>query len=268
MAAFKAKDEAAIEKLAGEVTDEEPIAENDLTGTSGQHIHVHVNSGTGGDGATKDEEEGGEGDKDDPFKKIADSIGALTKSVGDLCGRMDAYDKATTTDADGGDDDDTSTKGADGDDDDKDGDKSKTKDGKSKTRDSAHLADSFKDAVARAEILSPGIKVPTYDKKADATKTLDAICGFRRKVLDKAYATEDGKVVIDAITGSTQLKTKDMTCDAAKLLFNAASEATKAANRASATGSSRFHDGDIGTKKPATIADMNSKATDFWKPKA
>lgn len=262
LAAFKAKDEAAIEKLAGEVTDEEPIAENDLTGTSGQHIHVHLNSGTGGDASTKDEGEGGEGDRDDPFKKVTDALGEVTKCMKDMGERITKLEGggSATNDAEGDDDDDddTSTNDADGDDDDKGG----------KTKDSSGLVNAFKDVIARAEILVPGIKVPTLDKKADPKKTLDAICGFRRKALDKAYATEDGKAVIDAITGSTSLKTKDMTCDAAKLLFNAASEATKAANRASTTGSSRFHDGDIGTKKPMTIADINSKATDFWKPKA
>lgn len=271
LAAFKAKDEAAIEKLAGEVTeDEEPIAENDLTGGSGQHIHVHVNSGSGADSTTKDEDEPAEGEKDDPFKKVTDALGEVTKCMKDMGERITKLEGGgSTTDADGDDDDDDkSTTDADGDDDDKDDDKSKTKDGKGKTRDSAHLADTFKDAVARAEILVPGIKVPTFDKKADAKKTLDAVCAFRRKALDKAYATEDGKAVIDAITGTTKLATKDMTCDAAKLLFNAASEATKAANRSASTGSSRFHDGDIGTKKPATIADMNKGFADFWKPKA
>lgn len=51
--------------------------------------------------------------------------------------------------------------------------------------------------ASAAEILSPGFPVPTFD----ATTTQDQVCACQREALTKAYATDDGKKIIDAITG-------------------------------------------------------------------
>jgi hypothetical protein len=272
MAAFKAKDEAAVEKLAGEVTeDDQPIAENEVTG-SGQHIHVHVNSGNGG-GATEgktDDAEDPEAGKEDPFKKFTDEMQQCMKDMGERLTKLEGGGAATANaegDEDEDDDVDT-TADAEGEEDDTYKDKGKTKDGKGKTRDSAGLADAFKDTIARAEILAPGIKLPTFDAKADRKKTVDALCGFRRKALDKAYTTDEGKAAIDPLLAARTLDTKKLTCDAARIMFTAASENMKAVNRAATTGTGRIRAGDTGTVKVATIGDMNKAATDFWKPKA
>lgn len=258
MAAFKAKDEAAMEKLAGEVTEDSEIAEPEVTGGSAQHIHVHVNPGSGGDAATKDEEETTE--KEDPFKKIGDAMGELTKCVKDMGERLTKLEGggSTTTDAEGDEEEDEGEE--------EEG-KGKTKDAAGKTRDSAGLANAFQDTIARAEILAPGIRVPTFDAKADRKKTVDALCAFRRKALDKAYKTDEGKAAIDALLGGRTLDTSKLTCDAARIMFVGASENMKALNRAASTGSSRFRAGDHGTVKPTTIADINKTAADFWKPK-
>jgi len=73
--------------------------------------------------------------------------------------------------------------------------------------------DMCKDAetIARAEILAPGI-VKTADVKT--------------KALDKAYATEEGKAVIDTLLGGKPYKTADK-----DLLFVGASELLKGARR-------------------------------------
>lgn len=264
MAAFKAKDEAAIEKLAGEVTEDagEDIAESDLKGGSaaGITINVHGNSGAPAAKAETGDEDADK-DKDDPMKPVMDAIGALGERLTKLEGAG-----SSTTDADGDDDEDDgeSTTDADGDDDE---DKDKTNDGKGKTRDSAGLANAFQDTVARAEILSPGIKVPTFDAKVDRKKTIDGLCAFRRKVLDKAFTTDEGKAAIEPLLAGGRFDTKKLTCDAATIMFTAASENMKAVNRASTTGSGRVRANDSGTVKVSSIADMNKASADFWKPK-
>jgi len=268
LAAFKAKDEAAIEKLAGEVTEDEAIAENDLSGKSASGITINVHGQSAAPAAEKSTtDEGGEGaNKDDPMKPVMDAIGAL----GERIAKLEGAGSSTTTDADGDDDEDEgeSTNDADGDDeDDNDKGKDKTKDGKGKTRDSAGLATTFQDTIARAEILSPGIKVPTFDAKVERKKTQDALCAFRRKVLDKAFTTDEGKAAIEPLLAGRTLDTKKMTCDAASILFTAASENMKAVNRAATTGTGKIRVGDMGSTKAPTIGDMNKSFGDFWKPK-
>lgn len=271
MAAFKAKDEAAIEKLAGEVTEdaEGEIAETDLkTGSGGGiTINVHGQSASAAPAAEAKTGDEAETEAEDPLKKVMDAIGAIGERLTKLEGAGSA-----TADADGDEDEDEgegeSTADADGDEDedDKKG-KTKTGDGKTVTRDSKGLASIHQDTAARAEILSPGIKVPTFDAKADRTKTRDALCAFRRKALDKAYATDEGKAAIEPLLAGKTLDTKKLTCDAATILFTAASENMKAVNRAASTGTGKIRANDTGAVKVPTIADMNKAAGDFWKPK-
>lgn len=272
MAAFKAKDEAAIEKLAGEVTeDAEEIAEPDLKGGSANGITINVHGNSGAPAAkaeTGDAEDPADKDKgkDDPMKPVMDAIGALGERLTKLEGGSSTADADGDEDEDDGDGETTADADEDEDKDkEKDKTKDKTKDGK--TRDSAGLATSFQDTVARAEILVPGIKVPTFDAKADRKKTRDALCAFRRKVIDKAYATDEGKAAIDPLLAGRTLDTKKLTCDAASILFTAASENMKAVNRASTTGSGKIRANDTGIVKVPTINDMNKAAGDFWKPK-
>lgn len=270
MAAFKAKDEAAIEKLAEEGSEamkDEDIAESDVTGT-GQHIHVHVNSGSSEKPTTDESEE--EGEKKDPLKEIASSIDGLANMVKDCMervGKLEAGGSATSDeDTDEDEDEDESESTADSDEEEEDDkDKKKTGDKKTVTRDSKGLDTVFQDTVARAEILSPGIKVPTFDAKADRKKTRDMLCAFRRKALDKAYTTDEGKVAIDALLAGGKFDTKKLTCDATKVMFNAASENMKSINRAGQTGSGRIRANDTGVVKAPTIAEMNKGFSDFWK---
>lgn len=101
---------------------------------------------------------------------------------------------------------------------------------KSGTKDSVLLSDSFQEAVAGAEILMPGMAVPTFDSKALPKKTLDSICGLRRKALELSYATTDGKMTIDALTGGATPDFKTIDCKAERQLFRAAVALKKAQN--------------------------------------
>jgi hypothetical protein len=264
IAAFRAKDESAIEKLAGEVTEDDgEIAESDLkSGAGGITINVNGAGGstsTSGDTKTGDENEPEK--KDDPMKPVMDAIAALGERIGKL-----ESGSSSTGDADEEEDDDTATNDSD---EEEEGGKDKTKDTGAKTRDSAGLKAVFDDTVARAEILVPGIKMPTFDAKAPHKTTSDALCKFRRKALDKAFASDEGKAAIEPLlAGAKTLDTKSMTCDGARVMFIAASEAMKNQNRDQARGTGAIRTDDTGTKKAVTIDSLNEQNRKFWNKKS
>lgn len=133
-----------------------------------------------------------------------------------------------------------------------------------KVRDSAHLKDRFTEVLAAAEVLAPGIKLPTYDHKLPAAKTIDAMCGLRRRALARAWMTEDGKAAIQPLfQGDLGKKLPSMTCDSVKLVFNGATELRRVANNAAAGGSGTLRTAD--SKKPLkTIADVNARNREVY----
>ncbi|MBB4017373.1 hypothetical protein GGR16_002402 [Chelatococcus caeni] len=129
-----------------------------------------------------------------------------------------------------------------------------------RTSDSAGLKDEFQDLIARAEILSPGIKLATYDAAMPRKKMRDNMCAMRRKALGKALADEvRGKIVRQAIGVSEVTR---MTCDAVGVAFIAGSEAVKT-----------FNNGrrglDIATRDQSKVAitplaEINRRNREFW----
>lgn len=97
------------------------------------------------------------------------------------------------------------------------------------TKDSSLLSESFQETVAMAEILVPGIMVPTFDARADRRKTFDSICSLRRSALGLAYATSDGKAIIDQVFGKP-LDLAKMACRDVRTLFRATAGVKKASN--------------------------------------
>jgi hypothetical protein len=135
-----------------------------------------------------------------------------------------------------------------------------------KARDSAFLKDSFSDTIALAEILVPGISVPTFDRAMKPTATTKAICNLRKKTLDLAYhqpATRD--IVEDLLGGKPISCLADMSCGAARTLFNAAASVRRRSNNDSARGSGKMQDHQQGNKTGIkSLADMNKANKDFW----
>jgi hypothetical protein len=125
-----------------------------------------------------------------------------------------------------------------------------------KAKDSAYFVDSFQDTVAKAEILVPGIRIPTFDKAAKPKEGFKRICNFRRQALDLAHVQPSTRALIEDALAGKDLDTKNMTCDAVRVLFNSVAGAKAAANNAAA--SSRTSDAQSGAgKKPLTPADLN-----------
>lgn len=264
--AIKAKDEAGM-TAALEATE---AAAQDADIDTGGDTHVHIHAGQGGSGAPSGPLLGGDRtgamgsvNDDDPtearFKKLEDGVAKITDSLGKMMDKMGMGD---------GDPDKDKIKDAEKEKEDDVVAESSTKDRAIavKARDSALMEDSFQETIAMAEVLSPGVRFPTFTRDAAPVKTLDALCKFRRTTLDLAYATPEGRGVIDEIAGD-KFNLDGMSCGAVRTLFRSAAVAMKAANSASArTGDAGGHRGaqhqedeNFGPRSIAEINALNAK---------
>jgi hypothetical protein len=132
-----------------------------------------------------------------------------------------------------------------------------------KARDSQYLEDAFQDAVAKAEVLVPGITLPTFDRKAPPTKTFGQIARLRATALDLAYNQPTTRGVIDQAMSGRTLDTKSMRFGSTRVLFNAAAAATAQGNNHRATDRSTKFEPNGGARVAArdggiqSIADIN-----------
>ena len=142
------------------------------------------------------------------------------------------------------------------------------KDKKKVARDSAPLKAAFASAVSGAEIIAPGIKMPTFDSASNAKSTTDSICLIKRRALAASIRSADGADVFKQVTGNSKLK-PGMTCDALGVVFNAIVALTKDKNditKNSNDGKSLFGRGktkDANAQRFSTIknpADFNAAA--------
>lgn len=258
MSAFKAKDAAEVEELAKKVEDEFPEAAGGESGET--HIHIHSNGTvSGGDELVEGVESGGAAPatenvqtKDDEF---AAHVAQNASEHADMAARITALETALQA---------LSGEGAPGADEEAvvpeeamDEFPEELKGEAAKAKDSRYFADSFQDTVAMAEILVPGIRVPTYDGAQKPGTTFKKICGLRRQALDLAYAQPATRGMVDDVLNGKELNTKNMTCDAVRTLFRAAASAQRNANNA--TGSrSAAHDSKPVKTAPRSLADLNA----------
>lgn len=188
--------------------------------------------------------DGDDEDEDDEKVRTGDAIAALTKAVAALDAKVAAL---ATKDSD-----EEKEKTEDGDDEDED-------DGK--TKDAAMKR--FRDAVSRAEIIAPGLRLPTTDAKASA-KTIDAaVCQCQRRALATAYATDAGKNAIDPFLAGAEPTFDAMGPAELNSIFVGASEIVRARNNAAAGARSTVATTDFG-KQPITPAALNAKHKAFW----
>lgn len=289
--AFKARDEEALENVLSDAPDE------DYEGGTGEdgdtHVHVHLN---GGASTTKGEATG----DDDPAGAAVAAAGEaeppawFLQHVEQNNARFDAMeaaikslapasDPAATGDADpdGKELDPVETKddnleGEDplmktededleGTDPLKEGDSEGT--GDTKTRDSAGMKNIWQDVMAKAEILVPGVRLPTFDAKAKALDTTAALCLFRKRVLKRAITADSATAKFVKDAAGRQIVPEKLTCDAARVIFNASSAIAGAANNSGGGSGYRTSDHNNVDPTPKTVADMNKKHRDFWAAK-
>lgn len=104
-----------------------------------------------------------------------------------------------------------------------------------RARDSQYLEDSFQDVVSKAEIMAPGIRIPTFDHRAAPLRTARAIFGLRATALDLAYHQPESRGVIDAALGGRTLDTKRMSYGQTRVLFNSVAAVMASNNNRRAT---------------------------------
>lgn len=86
---------------------------------------------------------------------------------------------------------------------------------------------------ARAEILAPGIKLPTFDSAKASTKDTAAhLCACQRRALAAAHKTDDGKAVLAPFVGAGTVDFDKMPPMAVNAIFTSAAEAMRARNNA------------------------------------
>jgi len=120
-----------------------------------------------------------------------------------------------------------------------------------------YTGDSLKEVLSRAEILSPGYRMPTFDSANNGK----AVLNTKRAVLKTAYATQDGQKAIAPFVGPNPDfdKLPTYTIDAA---FAGASELIKQQNNAKGVRSG-ITTRDFGRAAP-TPAEINQRNRDFW----
>ena len=131
-----------------------------------------------------------------------------------------------------------------------------------KARDSAFLVDSFTETLQLAEILAPGITLPKFDKAQRPARTLDAMCKTRVAALKAAYATAEGRALIEGLAGRT-VDVDSMSCSAMSALFRAAGNTKRTRNNDMTRGN-----GVLATEsKPtgvSTLADLNKLNAEYF----
>lgn len=142
--------------------------------------------------------------------------------------------------------------------------KEEAKKNKDKVKDSAFLGDTVREVASMAEILSPGISLPTFDAADRPGVTAKRLCMFRRKSLDAAYTHSDTRELIDTLMAGRKFDTGSMTCDAARTLFRSASALKLKQNNAK-TSTRGTNDGKFGDEpRVVTLADINAKNAAHW----
>lgn len=248
----------------------EDFKDSDLD-TGGTHIHIH----TGGDGPPRvssdaDPEVDPDADPESGNKPTFDEatearFGALEQGMAGMKTTLDTILQKLggTGDADPGADPDEDPAPTNDEDPDDQEDKSKA------TKDSASLANDFQVMVANAEILVPGFRVgTTFDAKSDRKRTVDAMCSTRRKVLEIALATNDGKTLVESVNGGVSPDVGKLQCAQVTSLFNAAAGAKKLINTRDAAAGAHQHQRqskDDGIPRDAMgRPDLNKINSSFW----
>lgn len=133
-----------------------------------------------------------------------------------------------------------------------------------KARDSVYLEDSFQETVAQAEILVPGIRIPTFDKAATPKATLDTICRLRRNALDLANNTPEGRGIIEEVNGKP-LEVESLSCGQVRNTFKAAVAIKKHHNSARTGDFENKTSAGTGVKGPIrTPAELNRAMQEYW----
>lgn len=114
--------------------------------------------------------------------------------------------------------------------------------------------DTLKTVIARAEILAPGIAIPT----GDAIKDKKAVPRLQLKAIQTALTTDDGRAVVEPFLMGRELG--KLTFDQLGMVFTGAAELMRSRNNVQLTPPKMTKD----FGKPASVEAINAKNREFW----
>jgi hypothetical protein len=135
------------------------------------------------------------------------------------------------------------------------------------TTDSTAQESLWQDTMAAAEIIVPGIRMPTFDASHKATLTAKRLCAFRRQTMDAALKNPETKEVVSEITGLTDSKqVKSLNCDTVKMAFQATANAIRNQNNMNVVSRASVSDARNRDNQPKkiTISDLQKANNEFW----
>lgn len=173
----------------------------------GVHVHVHMGAASTHDGHTvEDPDDDARARTTDAVTDLGERVGNLEEGILEIRDLLRAQAAARTADA-----------------------------AKPPAGDSAALSTSFQQCVARAEVLVPGFRVPTFDSALPRARTVDAMCQMRRQVLTTLATTTAGAELIGQVADDGfDVALAD--CAVVATVFNSAAALKGAANNRAATG--------------------------------
>ena len=222
--AWKTKDEKEIEKIVDEMPEGE--------GLNGTQIHIHA----GGAPAEKASTEDAEDPYEKRFKAIEDGIKSMTDAFAAFGKTKDeetaeaARKKAEDEAREKAEDDDAEEMSQEVDD--------AEREEAIKAKDSAYLLKPFESVKSKADIIAPGVKLPTFDKAAQPKATFkDCICGLRRKALQLGANDAATSKIIDQVRGRATDSAEFMTMSAkdVRTIFNSVAALKAAQNNGAVT---------------------------------
>lgn len=242
--AFRDAEAQAMEAFglspAGEGDDPvDPDPDLDDEGDGHTHIHVHV-GGEGGEApkaTTADDTDpvpgaadpgaGGGGDLESRVGALEQGMQNIVSLLNEIKSAQGGVQHTPAPGGEGGDPPPADPTKDGGDDDEIPDDEDDTT--ATKTNDSAALASSYQETLAACELLVPGFRMATFDAKLDRKKTVDRMCQARRKALDLAYSTADGRELIKSVaaTKDAEVDLDGMACKDVAGLFKAATGAKR-----------------------------------------
>jgi hypothetical protein len=108
-----------------------------------------------------------------------------------------------------------------------------------RSKDSSGLSQTFSDTMATAEIIAPGIKMPTFDSRRAAKDTVAQLCALRKSALRIASRNHDSADIVESVLGGRRLNTVSMSCNDARTVFDAVGAMVAAQNNSNSVSSGK-----------------------------
>lgn len=136
--------------------------------------------------------------------------------------------------------------------------------GDAANRVNAAMAKLIREAVSRAEMIAPGVRIPTFDAvpAEGVQKSYRQLCDFRRHVLLSASTTDKGKMALGRYTGDA---IKKMSCESVGHVFIDATDRARTTNNAITYAPPTYDERrSYHNAQASRIAEINKANREFW----